>query len=504
MKIALACSVFPPEGSNGGMATFYLELSRALASLGHDVLVVTLTDSEDKSETVGGVHVERIHFDDTEYSNLSNLGFLPFTAWYLSRAVHLHKRAAHLIEEFAPDVFESPEHGFLGLLFDSSSYPLIVRCLCPAFQSMVLNGDAQKHLVDWYLTTALEINFLRRADGLTAPSKNLAGIVSAEAGISSESFSIIKNPLACQNAVVLPAEETTATSRTFANGDSKNERKFPQLVFVGRVEQLKGCDLLVEMMPAVRARFPDATLKVIGHEAFTVGSEFPFSDELKKRLKELQCADSVTFTGAVPRDQLQAIVTQSDLAIFPSRYDSSPYACLEAMAFGVPVLASNVGGIPEYVEHGVTGWLFPSENPAKLADAVITLCSDKNLRAQLAAAGKESCLSQCSPQLVAHQTVALYERTISEFKSQGSEKLTRPGVREDKFVQALLSAFDDLIKTPYYSDRVNSDMQKLMVEVYQNAFNDGFQAGRRSIASDPAGALIDGIKYFSRSIKKKH
>lgn len=503
MKIALACSVFPPEGSNGGMATFYLELSRALASLGHDVLVVTLTNAEDQSETVDGVRLERFHFDDEDYANLSTLGFLPFTSWYLSRAVHLHRRAAELIEDFAPDVFESPEHGFLGLLFQSAAHPLVIRCLCPAFQSMVLNGDDQRHPADWYLTSALEINFLRRADALTAPSKNLAGIVSDGTGIPAERFTIIKNPLACLDEQSPSDESYAEKSNAIAGMKSKTERKFPRLVFVGRVEQLKGCDLLVEMMPAVLKRFPDATLQVIGQEATAAGTDVPFSDQLRKRLEELDCVESVNFTGAVPRDQLQSMVSQSDLAIFPSRYDSSPYSCLETMSFGVPVLASNVGGIPEYIEHGVNGWLFPSENPARLADAVITLCSDSNLRLQLAAAGKESCLSQCNPLAVAKQTVEMYERTVSEFKNSTADGVKRIPIGEDKFVQALLSAFDDLVKTPYYRDRLNVDLQRVMQEVYQNGFTDGFQSGRHSIAANPAAAMMDGFKYLARSYKKK-
>ncbi|HIA51044.1 MAG TPA: glycosyltransferase family 1 protein [Candidatus Melainabacteria bacterium] len=486
MKIALACSAFPPDGANGGTATFYLELSRALASLGHDVLVVTLTQGEERSETVDGVRVERIHFDESQYVNLQTLGFVPFTAWYMSRAVHVQRHASALLEAFEPDVLECHEHGFFGMLLHSQNYPMIVRCLCPAFQSMALNGDEKRFPVDTHLVSALEIAFLQRADALTAPSSNLAGIISAHTGIPIERFEIIKNPLA-------PGEEVKP---------SLAESQFPRLAFVGRVERLKGCDLLIEMLPAVLKRFPDASLTLFGQDGLSPGFEMSFREQLRIRANELGCSERVTFAGLIPHDQLSSRVTEADIAIFPSRYDSSPYACLEAMSFGVPIVASDVGGIPEYVEHGVTGLLFQSENAENLAAAVIALCSDSNLRSRIAAAGKESVLTMCSPRSVGTRTLELYERTLHNFRHDGAGR--SPGHAADaRVIVDLLAAFDDLVEKPYYRQRVDQELQTHMEEVYQEGVTAGFRAGRRSVASDPAGAMLDGLKFLARFYTKK-
>lgn len=486
MKIALACSAFPPDGANGGTATFYLELSRALASLGHEVLVVTLTRGAGSSDKVDGVQVERIHFDESQYANLQNLGFVPSTSWYMSRAVHMQKHAAELLNAFRPDVLECHEHGFFGLLLPSKDYPVVVRCLCPAFQSTAKNGDEKRFPVDSHLTAALEIAFIQRADALTAPSANLAGIVSEHTRIPIEQFEIIKNPLAGSEPIAR----------------SKAESKFPQLVFVGRVEQLKGCDLLVEMMPEVLSRFPGASLTLIGEEPGSASVEVSFSQELRVRAAELGCLDRLTFAGLIPRHQLRERVTAADIAIFPSRYDSSPYACLEAMSFGVPIVASNVGGIPEYVEHGVTGMLFESENPAKLAEAVVDLSAHSDLRERIAGAGQERVLNMCNPRSIAEKTLELYEKTLQEFRNTRDNK-ARTNVLDDRVIAALLAAFDDLVEKPYYRQRVDKELQMHMEEVYQNGVKAGFRAGRRSVAADPAGAMIDGLKFLARICTNK-
>lgn len=486
MKIALACSTFPPDGANGGTATFYSELARALASLGHDVLVVTLTNEKACSTTVDGVRVERIYFDEAQYQNLQLLGFVPFTAWYMSRAVHLYKHSMALLDEFKPDILECHEHGFLGLLLQSKEYPMVVRCLCPAFQSMALNGDDKRYPVDTHMTSAMEIAFLQSAEALTCPSASLAGIISKQTGIPLERFEIIRNPLAPE----------VASQRT------SDERNFPSIAFVGRIEHLKGCDLLVEMLPDVLNLFPNATLTFIGEEGKSPGMENSFSQQLRLRAQELGCADRVIFAGLIPRSQLATRVRDADIAIFPSRYDSSPYACLEAMSFGVPVVASNVGGIPEYVENGISGMLFESENVAKLADAVIKLCKDAVLRDKIAKSGQESVLNMCNPRAVGLKTQDLYESTLREFKN-GSQRAKKANLLDDRVIAALLSAFDDLVETPYYRERLDSELQSHMEEVYQSGVRAGFRAGRRSIASNPAGAMIDGIKFLARSYKKK-
>lgn len=487
MKIALACSAFPPDGANGGAATFSFELSRALASIGHEVLVITLTKGAARSDFVDGVRVERIHFDESRYVNLQNLGFIPFTAWYMSRAVHLQKHAVELLETFQPDVLECHEHGFLGLFLHSKKYPMVVRCLCPAFQSMALNGDDKRFPVDSHLTAALEISFLQSADALTTPSLNLAGIISEQTGIPVEHFEIIKNPLTASESV---------RSHDTSSG-------FPRIVFVGRVEKLKGCDLLIEAMPSVLKRFPEASLTLIGEEALSPSEEVSFSQQLRRRAEELGCAGKLTFAGLLARDRLAESFAQADIAIFPSRYDSSPYACLEAMSQAVPIVASRVGGIPEYVEHGQTGLLFESENVESLAHEIISLCADADLRRRIAKAGRDSVLSMCKSGTVALQTQSLYEKAWQDF-ARRKEGNYRSGIMDDRVKAGLLAAFDDLVEKPYFRQRIDSELQSCMEEVYQNGLTDGYYAGRRSVATDPAGAMLAGIKFLARLYAKKN
>ena len=99
--------------------------------------------------------------------------------------------------------------------------------------------------------------------------------------------------------------------------------------------------------------------------------------------------------GAQDRSFVFDMLKRADLFVLPSRLtqsgdrDGLPNVLMEAQAFAVPVLATDVSGIPELVTHGMTGWLVPERDPAALADALRLLMGDKALRLKLARAGAD-------------------------------------------------------------------------------------------------------------------
>tara|TARA_B100000749_G_C17996408_1_gene289452 strand:+ start:30 stop:446 length:417 start_codon:yes stop_codon:yes gene_type:complete len=99
------------------------------------------------------------------------------------------------------------------------------------------------------------------------------------------------------------------------------------------------------------------------------------------------------------------ILSVADLLLLPSSQESFGLAALEAMACNVPVVASNVGGLPEVIDHGVTGFLHPPEDLAAMADSAITLLSDPALWETIAAAGWRA----VQERFCADEIVPLYE-----------------------------------------------------------------------------------------------
>ena len=132
---------------------------------------------------------------------------------------------------------------------------------------------------------------------------------------------------------------------------------------VARLEPEKGHPTLLEAWPVVLRAVPDAYLLIVGE-----GSR---RDALEAQARELRIAHRVVFTGR--RDDVPAVTAALDVAVLPSYREAQGLTILEAMALSRPVVASNVGGIPEMIEDGVTGLLVPPHDADALAAAIVRL-----------------------------------------------------------------------------------------------------------------------------------
>jgi glycosyltransferase involved in cell wall biosynthesis len=148
---------------------------------------------------------------------------------------------------------------------------------------------------------------------------------------------------------------------------------------VARLEPEKGHATLLDAWPRVVARVPRAYLLVVGE-----GSR---REPLEDQAARLGISGHVIFTGR--REDVPAVTAALDLAILPSYREAQGLTILEAMALSRPVIASNVGGIPEMVEDGRTGLLVPPRDPVALAGAIVRLLTDHAYADLLARAGHE-------------------------------------------------------------------------------------------------------------------
>ena len=135
---------------------------------------------------------------------------------------------------------------------------------------------------------------------------------------------------------------------------------------VARLEPEKGHQTLIEAWPHVLRTVPDAYLLIVGE-----GSRRDF---LESWAAAHRVAHRVIFTGR--RDDVPAVTAALDVAVLPSWREAQGLSVLEAMALSRPVVASDVGGIPEMIENGVTGLLVERDNPVALADAIVRLLTD--------------------------------------------------------------------------------------------------------------------------------
>jgi glycosyltransferase involved in cell wall biosynthesis len=176
----------------------------------------------------------------------------------------------------------------------------------------------------------------------------------------------------------------------------------PMVGVVARLEPEKGHPTLLDAWPAVLAEFPTATLLIIGE-----GSR---REALEAQAAGLGLGGSVIFTGR--RDDVPAVTKALDVAVLPSYREAQGLTILEAMALSRPVVASNVGGIPEMIEDGVSGLLVPPHEPSALADAILRLLRDHPLADTLGRAGHDLVHERFCVQLMARAVETIYDDSV--------------------------------------------------------------------------------------------
>ena len=168
---------------------------------------------------------------------------------------------------------------------------------------------------------------------------------------------------------------------------------------VARLEQEKGHPTLLEAWPAIVRAVPDVYLLIVGE-----GSR---RDALEAQARELRIAHRVIFTGR--RDDVPAVTAALDVAVLPSYREAQGLTILEAMALSRPVVASDVGGIPEMVQDGVTGLLVPPHDAEALATAIVRLLTDHPYADTLGRAGHDLVHDRFCIEIMVNSVLSIYD-----------------------------------------------------------------------------------------------
>jgi len=188
------------------------------------------------------------------------------------------------------------------------------------------------------------------------------------------------------------------------------------ILFVGRIEPLKGIDTLLQAMAILQVRFPEAVentcVAIIGGD--------PWADDLDAEMARLQTLrtdlgvhDLVTFLGAKDHENLPNYYAAAEMVVIPSHYESFGMVALEAMAMGTPVIASEVGGLAYLVRDGETGFHVPSRKPRALAARIYELLTNDDCRDQLGRQGQEHA-QQYGWANIVRQMVGVYEEVVRQ------------------------------------------------------------------------------------------
>jgi L-malate glycosyltransferase len=176
----------------------------------------------------------------------------------------------------------------------------------------------------------------------------------------------------------------------------------PVIATVSRVNRSKGLEYLLQSAVAVLQRLPNARLLIVGEDFNEPG----YRAELERLSAQLGLGRSVFFLGE--RKDISNILQESTVFVLPSLSEGLSNVLLEAMAVGLPIVATNVGGNPEVVEDGKTGLLVPSKNPEELTRALCQILETPNCALRFGDAGRARAIQHFSIQSMVRQVHDLY------------------------------------------------------------------------------------------------
>ena len=177
-----------------------------------------------------------------------------------------------------------------------------------------------------------------------------------------------------------------------------------RVLFLGRLARQKRPDLAIEALARVRKRVPHAELHL--------ASEGPEREDIERLAARLGVADAVVFLGY--RDDVPALLARAACVLLTSDYEGAPLTVVEAMAAGVPLVATRVGGIPEVVSHGETGFLANAGDVATLGNAVAQVLEEPELARRLGESGRRLVRRSYAREEMVASTLALYEEVYDE------------------------------------------------------------------------------------------
>jgi glycosyltransferase involved in cell wall biosynthesis len=176
----------------------------------------------------------------------------------------------------------------------------------------------------------------------------------------------------------------------------------PILALTAVLRDQKAIDVMLKAMAHLRTTQPLAQLLIVGSGDQT---------RLRAEASRLGVADAVTFMGS--RADVSKILAASDVGVLSSDFEGMPLAVLEYMAASLPVVATDVGGVPQIVDHGRSGLLVAPRDPAALAGAIETVLSDRALASSMGKAGHARQQREFSVELMAERVSRLYDSLLA-------------------------------------------------------------------------------------------
>ncbi len=369
MKIGISC--YPMHGGSGVVAS---ELGKHLAGAGHEVAFISFSSPLRLSELPAGVSIHEIQDDIFPFKQY------PYTLALASKMAEIARlKGLEII------------HAHYAIPFAVAA--ILARQLVPERNLKVvttLHGTDITLVGSHSSMRSITTYAINASDAVTAVSRYLKSETYRIFDVDRE-IEVIYNFIDMEH-------HTCPVSPSVPEPKWKGQ---PTVMHISNFRPLKRVGDVIEVFARIRREI-DARLLLVG--------DGPESMKAEQMVRDLGLSDAVSFIGVV--EDVAPVLAAADLLLLPSESESFGLAALEAMASGVPVIASRIGGIPEVVEDGVTGCLAPLGDVDRMAQRALEILTDTEKAARFSAQARERATTHFDHRRIIPRYESLYRRVL--------------------------------------------------------------------------------------------
>jgi glycosyltransferase involved in cell wall biosynthesis len=323
------------------------------------------------------IHLFSFQFAEIEGVHIHYLA-APLKTFYF---LHIPKIKL-LVEKLKPDILHThyaSSYGFVGAT--SGFHPYIISVWGSDIVEFPKRSPIHRKILKYNLD---------HADRITATSKMLKRLTKE---LASSEKKVIRIPFGVD-------------LNKFRPESIKNNNKGITLGVIKRLDPKYGIEYLIKAFALVEKRYSNTRLLIVGDGSLR--------SKLKKLSSQLGCDKKIKFLGNIPHFQIPKMLNEMDIFVMPSLQESFGVAALEASACQLPVIASNVGGVPEVILDKKTGLLIPPQDPSAIAEAIIYLIENPDLRQKLGEFGRNFVMKNYNWHENAKRMENLYQEVLRQ------------------------------------------------------------------------------------------
>lgn len=367
---------FPPE--SGGIGYYINNLSKGLIKKGHKVTVITRGSTHRlEKEVIDGIAVFKATFFPLYPFQMPLHGLFVNS---LVKSLEPEISLVHLHSPLTPSI--------------KTALPIITTVhtamrIDSRYHEVVDPYSFAERVQSMYFSPFVESQLLRLSDIITAVSPTVASELNGY-GVDSSKVKVLWNGV---------------DEKTFSPTANK-EKLEKYVLYTGVLRARKGLFDLIKCAILVRKTIPDIKFVICGTG--------PLLQQLTEQVRNVGLEEQVIFLGRVDRKKFIQICQNATIQVVPSIYEGLPTVLLEAMACGLPVVATNIGGIRDIISSNVNGLLVPPGSPVKMAKMIEILWTDQSLRKKLGNNARETILKNYTWDKITNNFIHLYEDLLQK------------------------------------------------------------------------------------------